>query len=78
MIVRRNLTPMSNRDDVWTQIDADSPYTDDARALVVMATIARDLSDSARGLVAANGRPEPTLVQEAARVVANAEPSASR
>jgi hypothetical protein len=73
MIVRRSLTIMSNRDDVWTQIDADSPYTDDARALVVLATIARELSDSARALVAANGRPEPTLVVEAARVVANAE-----
>ncbi|MFC7530272.1 hypothetical protein [Actinoplanes sp. GCM10030250] len=64
---------MSNRDDVWTQIDADSPYTDDARARVVLASIARELSDHTRSFVTADGRPQVTMVEEASRAVANAE-----
>lgn len=64
---------MTSRDDVWTQTDADSPWTDEARALVVLASIARELSDHTRSFVAADGRPEVKLVGEAARAVANAE-----
>ncbi|MEV6306007.1 hypothetical protein AB0M02_41805 [Actinoplanes sp. NPDC051861] len=64
---------MPDRDDVWNQTDEASPYTDEARALVELASIARELSDASRTFVAAGGQPQVSLIEKASRTVTGAE-----
>lgn len=64
---------MTTRDDVWHQSDDDSPFTEEARAQVVLAYLARELADSAHYFVSATPRPEVGIVGDAFRLANTAE-----
>jgi hypothetical protein len=65
---------MTSREDVWTEVDEDSPYTTDSLARLAMSAEARELADSARGHVPTRGRRTTAGdVQDAAGLVVHAE-----
>lgn len=63
---------MRNRD-VWTETDAASPYTEASRARITLSAECRELAEFARGMVPIYGRAEADLVEDAARLRAQAD-----